>query len=101
MNKNVYKIFMNIIYRGLLSNEYQGLFLWGQSGRGVKVTTHLHLVPRSRIHGAIPPLPQHAFICGAHLNFRDDFTFIFYYIVDYSEDLSVDGLRIGTSGGLL
>jgi hypothetical protein len=26
--------------------------------RGVKLTTHLHLVPRSRMHGAIPPLPN-------------------------------------------
>jgi hypothetical protein len=27
-------------------------------GRGVKLTTHLHLVPRLRIHGAIPPLQK-------------------------------------------
>jgi len=32
------------------------------SGRGVKLTTHFHPVPRSRIPGAIPPLPQHAFM---------------------------------------
>jgi hypothetical protein len=25
--------------------------------RGVKLTTHLHLVPRSRMRGTIPPLP--------------------------------------------
>jgi len=37
----------------LLSNSYRG---W--SGRGVNLTTHLHLVPRSRMHGAIPPLPN-------------------------------------------
>jgi hypothetical protein len=30
----------------------------GESGRGVKLTTHLHLVPRSRMRGAIPPLPN-------------------------------------------
>jgi hypothetical protein len=30
--------------------------------RGVKLTTHLHLVPRSRMIGAIPPLPQYAFM---------------------------------------
>jgi len=24
----------------------------------MKLTTHLHLVPRSRIHGVIPPLPS-------------------------------------------
>jgi hypothetical protein len=34
-----------------------GLFPWGLSGRGVKLTTHLHLVTRSRMRGAIPPLP--------------------------------------------
>jgi hypothetical protein len=26
---------------------------------GVKLTTHLHLVPKKRMHGAIPPLPQY------------------------------------------
>jgi len=46
----------------LLSNGYQGLFPWGQSGRGVKLTTHLHLVPGSRKSGAIPPLPQYVFM---------------------------------------
>jgi hypothetical protein len=30
--------------RSLLSNGYWGLFLRGQSGRSVKLTTHLHLV---------------------------------------------------------
>jgi hypothetical protein len=45
-----------------LTNGYQGLFLWGQSGRGVKLTTHLHLVPRSRMRRAIPPLLQHTFM---------------------------------------
>jgi hypothetical protein len=25
---------------------------------GVKLTTHLHLVPRPRMYGAIPPLPN-------------------------------------------
>jgi hypothetical protein len=28
----------------------------------VKLTTHLHLVPMSGIRGAIPPLPQSAFM---------------------------------------
>jgi hypothetical protein len=27
-----------------------------QSNRGMKLTTHLHLVPRSRMRGAIPSL---------------------------------------------
>jgi hypothetical protein len=38
----------------LLSNKYQGLFPWGQSGRIVKLTTHLHPMPRSRMCGVIP-----------------------------------------------
>jgi hypothetical protein len=32
------------------------LFPRGWSGRGVKFTTHLHLVPRLRMRGAMPPL---------------------------------------------
>jgi hypothetical protein len=42
----------------LLFNGYQGLFQWRQSGRSVKLTTHLHLVPGSRMRGNIPPLLQ-------------------------------------------
>jgi len=37
----------------LLSNGYRGIFHWEQSGRGVKLPTHLHLVPRSRMRGGI------------------------------------------------
>jgi hypothetical protein len=55
----------------LLSNGYQGLFPWGQSGRGVKLTTHFHLVPRSRMHRIIPPLPQYAFIALCSLKAQD------------------------------
>jgi hypothetical protein len=40
----------------------RGLFPWGQSGQGVKLTTHFHLVPRSIMRGAIPSLPQYAFM---------------------------------------
>jgi len=35
-----------------------GLFPWEQSGRGVKLTTHFHLVPRLRMHGCVSPLPH-------------------------------------------
>jgi hypothetical protein len=51
----------------LLFNVYQGLFPWGQSGRGVELTTHLHLVPRSRIRRTIPPFPQYAFMAWCSL----------------------------------
>jgi hypothetical protein len=42
----------------LPSNGYRGLFLRGLSGEGVKLTTHLQLVPRSRKRGSIHPLPN-------------------------------------------
>jgi hypothetical protein len=32
------------------------------NGRGVKLTTHFHLVRGQRMSGAIPPLPQYAFM---------------------------------------
>jgi hypothetical protein len=35
-----------------------GAFSSGQSGQDVKLTTHLQLVLRSRIHGTIHSLPQ-------------------------------------------
>jgi hypothetical protein len=41
----------------LLSNGH-----WGWSDLGVKLTTHLHLVPRSRMRGAIHPVPQYTFM---------------------------------------
>jgi hypothetical protein len=46
----------------LLSNGYQGLFPWRQSGRGVKLTTHPHVAPNLGICGAISLLPKYAFI---------------------------------------
>jgi hypothetical protein len=39
----------------LLSKGYRGLFPLGLSGRGVKPTTHFHLVPALRMCGVIPP----------------------------------------------
>jgi hypothetical protein len=40
----------------LLSSGYLGLFSCRKIGRGVKLTTHLHLASRLRMCGAIPPL---------------------------------------------
>jgi len=34
----------------LLSTGCGGLFAWGSISRGVKLTTHLHLVPTLRMH---------------------------------------------------
>jgi hypothetical protein len=51
----------------LLSNGYQGHFPWGQRGRDVKLTTHLHLPQKSRMRGAIPPVPNTPSWRGAQL----------------------------------
>jgi hypothetical protein len=48
----------------------------GALSRGVKLTTHLHLVPRSRMRGAIPPLPLYVFMAWYLVKHRDSFTFI-------------------------
>jgi hypothetical protein len=40
----------------------RGWFPGGKVAGGIKLSTHIHLVPRSRMRGAIPPLPQYAFI---------------------------------------
>jgi hypothetical protein len=48
----------------LLSNGNQGLFPWGQSGRGVKLTTHVYVVPRSKEWSCnpIPPIRLHGMV---------------------------------------
>jgi len=42
--------------------------LWGPASQGVKLTTHLHLVQRLRMRGAVPPLPYKSLWRGAHLS---------------------------------
>jgi len=46
----------------------------------VKLTTHLHLVPRSGMSGAIPSLPIKPSRCGALLKHRDNFTYTFFLL---------------------
>jgi hypothetical protein len=50
-------------------------FAGGEAAGAVKLTTHLHLVPRSRMRAAIPPLPQYAFMAWCLVKHRDNFTF--------------------------
>jgi hypothetical protein len=45
---------------------------------GVKPTTHLHIVPRLRMRGAIPPLPQTS-CCGVQLS--TGYVFMVWYLV--------------------
>jgi hypothetical protein len=42
----------------------QPLIQRGWSGRSVKLTTHLHIQPRLRMSGAVPPLPP--YLLGLH-----------------------------------
>jgi len=39
-----------------------GVHSWGQRGCGMRMTTHLYLVPRLRIRGLVPLLPLHTFM---------------------------------------
>jgi hypothetical protein len=61
----------------LLANGYRGLFPRGYSGRGVNLTTHLQLVPRSRKCGSIHPLPhmpswRNAYLVKHKVNFTNN-----------------------------
>ena len=55
----------------LLIKGYQRLFPCRYSGQCVKLTSHLQLVPRLRMHRAIPSLSPYAFMAcaGTHLLF--------------------------------
>jgi hypothetical protein len=41
---------------------YKGLFPWGKSDWGVKLTTHLHIVLRSKNEWSYTSTPQYAFM---------------------------------------
>jgi hypothetical protein len=49
-------------------------FIGGKAGRGVKLTTHLDLVPRLRMDGVISPLPHTALWHSAQLSTIDKTT---------------------------
>jgi hypothetical protein len=49
-------------YSASYSMGTRGSFAGSKAAGDVKLTTHLHLVPRSRMCGAIPPLNQDAFL---------------------------------------
>jgi hypothetical protein len=50
----------------------------GVSGQGMKLTTQLHLVPRSSMHTAIPPLHQYVFMAWCLVKHKENFTFTFF-----------------------
>jgi hypothetical protein len=43
----------------------------------VKLSTHLRLVPRSRMRGAIPPLPQYSFMAWCSVKIQGHLYFFF------------------------
>jgi len=59
------------------SNGCQELFLWGWGGRGVRLTAHFHLVPRSKNEWSFMSTPQYAFMawCSVKEKAQDNFTF--------------------------
>jgi hypothetical protein len=58
----------------------------GLSGRGVKITTHIHVVPRLRKCGAIPPLNQNVFMAWWLLKHKT--ALILLYLILYFSYLS-------------
>jgi hypothetical protein len=49
-------------------------------GRGMKLTTHLHLVSRSRMCGSIPPFLQYAFIAWCSVKAQGQLYLYFFLI---------------------
>jgi hypothetical protein len=66
----------------LLSNAYRGHFPWRYGGRGVKLTTHLHLVPRSKNAWSCNSTPQYAFVAWCLVKYRANGFHTRYYVCD-------------------
>jgi hypothetical protein len=68
----------------LISNGYQGLFVWGWSVQGVKLSTHLHLALRSKNawnYTSTPSIPIHGVVLSLNEKRRDSFTFTLPYLL--------------------
>jgi hypothetical protein len=64
----------------------RAFFPCGLSGWYVKLTTHLHLVPKLRIRGAIPPFPHVSSWRGAH--FSTGYVFVAWYLVKHRDNFA-------------
>jgi hypothetical protein len=66
----------------LLSNDHWVLFPWGLSERNLKLTTHLHLVPRSRMSELYlhSPIRFNSMVFNYLINDRDSFTFLWHFL---------------------
>jgi hypothetical protein len=56
----------------------RGSFPGAKASEASKLTTHLHLVPRSRMRGAITPLPQQAFMALCSVKEKAQWQLYFY-----------------------
>jgi len=81
------KCYSKLFMSSLLPNRYGGGGITpGLSGRGVKITTHIHVVPRLRKCGAIPPLNQNVFMAWWLLKHKT--ALILLYLILYFSYLS-------------
>jgi hypothetical protein len=77
----------------------QGAFSLGVKRPGVNLTTHLYLMPRSRMRGDIPPLPQYALMAWCSVKAQGQLylylqlceTYIYYL------DAGVQGTSLSTA----
>jgi hypothetical protein len=63
----------------------------------VKLTTRLHLVPRSSMRGAIPPLSQYVLMVWCLVKHKDNFTFLPLINAEKSTNHDVSRLTISSS----
>jgi hypothetical protein len=62
-----------------LSNGCWGLFFWVWSSQGMKLTPHLHLVPRSKNEWSCTFTPQYIFMVWWIIKHKDNFTYRYLY----------------------
>jgi len=73
---------VNTVTTQLPTERVAGFFLMGKVDEGMKLTTHLHLVPRLRISGAIPLLPPSAFMVWAEKKLPTADIIIYTHLTD-------------------
>jgi len=61
-------------------------FLGGQRDQGVKLTTHLYLVPRLRLRGAVTVTSPYVFMDWCLVKQSDNFTFTFTFTFNGGEE---------------
>jgi len=53
---------------------------------GVELTPHLHLVPKLRLRGAIPPLLQYVFMAWCLVKYR--IVFVEWYLIKHGKNFT-------------